>query len=58
MSIIPDEVVVDGRFTNHRRHRGATVLVAVLAFAAAAFCWSFALPLIGLAVFVSKFFAG
>jgi hypothetical protein len=34
------------------------LVVVVCAFAAAAFLWSFALPLIGLAVFVARFFAG
>jgi hypothetical protein len=56
--ITNDDGIVDGRLTRRRIRWMSATFTAVLAFAAAAFCWSFALPLLGLAVFVSKFFAG
>jgi hypothetical protein len=56
--VTEDEIAID--------HAGAArsgrflpgVLCVLLAATTAAFLWAFALPMIGLAVFVSKFFAG
>jgi len=59
LSIISEaEFAADAGIDRQSMAPALKLILAVGGFAVAAFCWSFAVPLIGLAIFVAKFFAG
>jgi len=56
--VTEDEIIISSHRAGRPGRSLPAVLCVLMAGATAAFLWAFALPMIGLAVFVSKFFAG